>query len=267
MADRAADQLQRCVVIHDLIPTRVCRYVTMLTTFARPGRRLDLDGGGGTVKQLVGRSVAVGVIGTLCVVVGGVGVTAAATGGSLVLGHHNSATTTTTLENPKGTPLSLVGKKSKPPLTVNSSKQVAHLNASMVDGQTASQLSSGSAAAVTDHSLLISPVPSSPTEVLVTATLRPGTYYVNTSAWISAVSTYGALCYVSLSTDPTTPLMFGGNSVKGSETATLTLPVKLTAPAAVDLLCFDNGGFSGSTLYYAGLTAIRIANNTPGADR
>jgi hypothetical protein len=92
-------------------------------------------------RELAGRSVVAGVIGTLCLAVGGLGVATAANGGSLVLGHHNTATSTTTLKNDRGTPLALVGKKSKPPLKVNSSKQVKHLNASLLDGESASTLS------------------------------------------------------------------------------------------------------------------------------
>ena len=99
--------------------------------------------------QLAGRSVVAGGIGVLCLVVGGLGVATAANGGSLVLGHHNSATSTTTLKDGKGTPLSLVGKKSKPPLKVNSSKQVAHLNASLLGGQSASALRTTGSGAIT----------------------------------------------------------------------------------------------------------------------
>ena len=91
-------------------------------------------------RPAIGRLVSAAVIGTLAVVVGGVGVATAANGGSLKLGHKNKATKTTTLTDKHGTPLSLVGKASQPPLKVNSSKQVAHLNASLLDGRSAAQL-------------------------------------------------------------------------------------------------------------------------------
>jgi hypothetical protein len=92
-------------------------------------------------RQLAGRSVVAGAIGMLCLAVGGLGIATAANGGSLVLGQHNTATSTTKLADSNGSPLSLVGKKSKPPLKVNSSKQVKHLNASLLGGESASRLS------------------------------------------------------------------------------------------------------------------------------
>jgi hypothetical protein len=92
-------------------------------------------------RQLAGLSVVAGAIGVLCLAVGSLGVATAANGGSLILGHRNTATKTTTLTDKHGTPLSLVGKKSKPPLKVNSSKRVKHLNASLLGGESASTLS------------------------------------------------------------------------------------------------------------------------------
>ena len=100
--------------------------------------------------RILRSGVAVGAIGALSIVVGGLGVATAANGGSLILGHSNSATSTTTLTDPDGTPLSLVGKSSKPPLKVSSSAQVPHLNASLLGvsprpftGQGQTQRSSG----------------------------------------------------------------------------------------------------------------------------
>jgi hypothetical protein len=76
------------------------------------------------VKKVLGRGTTAVAIGVLSVAVGGLGVAAAANGGSLTLGHSNSATKTTTLKDSKGTPLSLSGKKTSPPLKVNSSVKV-----------------------------------------------------------------------------------------------------------------------------------------------
>ena len=95
-------------------------------------------------RKFVGRSAAAGAIGMLCVVVGGIGIATATNGGSLVLGQSNSATHTTTLKDTKGSPLSLVTKKSKPPLTVNSKALVKNLNAGELGGLSATQLSTGS---------------------------------------------------------------------------------------------------------------------------
>jgi hypothetical protein len=65
----------------------------------------------------------------------------AATGNPLVLGHANTAGGTTSLRNSgRGPALSLNSIKSAPPLVVNSSQMVKHLNANQVGGQTAKQL-------------------------------------------------------------------------------------------------------------------------------
>jgi hypothetical protein len=76
------------------------------------------------------------------VLVTGAGLTSyAATGNAFILGHSNSAGGTTSLKNTgRGPALSLNSIKSAPPIKVNSSKMVKHLNANMVGGMTASSL-------------------------------------------------------------------------------------------------------------------------------
>jgi hypothetical protein len=65
----------------------------------------------------------------------------AATGNPLVLGHSNSAGGTTALKNTgRGPALSLNSIRSAPPITLNSSKMVKHLNANMVGGMSAKTL-------------------------------------------------------------------------------------------------------------------------------
>jgi hypothetical protein len=65
----------------------------------------------------------------------------AATGQPLVLGHSNSAGTTTSLKNlGRGPALSLNSSKHSPPLVVNSSKLVKHLNADRLGGKSANQI-------------------------------------------------------------------------------------------------------------------------------
>jgi hypothetical protein len=66
------------------------------------------------------------------------GTAVAATGGTFILGKANTATNTTALTNTKGTALSLSSTATTPPLKVSNSVQIAHLNASELDGQTAS---------------------------------------------------------------------------------------------------------------------------------
>ena len=76
------------------------------------------------------------------VLVGGAQLTSyAATGHPLLIGKSNSGVGTTTLKNAgRGPALGLNTSKSAPPLVVNSSKMVKHLNANAVGGKTAAQL-------------------------------------------------------------------------------------------------------------------------------
>jgi hypothetical protein len=76
------------------------------------------------------------------VLVSGAGLASyAASGHPLVVGHKNSAVGTTSLKNAgRGPALILKNAKSAPPLAVNSTKMVKHLNANLVGGQTAARL-------------------------------------------------------------------------------------------------------------------------------
>jgi hypothetical protein len=218
-------------------------------------------------RQLAGRSVVAGAIGMLCLSVGGLGVAAAANGGSLVLGQHNTATSTTTLNNSQGTPLALVGKKSKPPLRVNSSKQVKHLNASLLGGQSPRQLAvSGSAAqTTTNESGLGRPLGSYSAATLVSATgrLPSGTYYVTASALLNATTTSGSFCFVGMDRHGDDALQFGGDAVMGASEATETVVVTLRRSQKVGEYCY--GKSSGVTEYNAGILAIRVAHSKHGS--
>jgi hypothetical protein len=99
----------------------------------------------------------------------------AATGNAFVLGHSNTAGTTTALKNTgRGPALSLNSAKNVPPLVVNSSTLVKHLNANEVGGLKATQLSPnidtyrvgspGGSLAPTEHFFKIKS-PSGPTEI------------------------------------------------------------------------------------------------------
>jgi hypothetical protein len=65
------------------------------------------------------------------------GTAVAATGGMFILGKANKATAVTSLSNSKGTALALSAPASEPPLTVSNSVRIPNLNASLLDGQTA----------------------------------------------------------------------------------------------------------------------------------
>jgi hypothetical protein len=220
-------------------------------------------------RQLAGRSVVVGAIGALCLTAGGLGVATAANGGSLVLGQHNTATSTTTLKTSDGTPLSLVGKKSKAPLKVNSSKQVKHLNASLLGGLSAAEVSAGSAAKTgTDEKTgaTLSDDPDDATLVARTAKLAKGTYYVSASALLDGPSSTdgGGFCFVSDSANNTdAALQFGGGGFSGFLQATETVAVKLATSHTISEFCYGND--TGATVYNAGILATRIAHSKTGS--
>src|SRR5262249_48016871 len=80
-------------------------------------------------------------VATAVVLLGGVATaTYAGTGKSLLLGQQNKAPKTPVLISKPGPALALKGQKGKPPLAVSSSKQIAHLNASLLGGKTAAAL-------------------------------------------------------------------------------------------------------------------------------
>jgi hypothetical protein len=220
-------------------------------------------------RQLAGRSVVAGGIGVLCLAVGGLGVATAANGGSLTLGHHNTATTTTTLEDGSGTPLSLVGKKSKPPLKVNSSKRVKHLNASLLGGLSAAEVSAGSVAVTRTDEITgatLSADADNATLVARTAKLAKGTYYVSATALLDGPSGTGGggFCYVSDSANNTdAALQFGGGEFAGFLQATETVAVKLARSHTISEFCYGND--TGATVYNAGILAVRIAHSKVGS--
>jgi hypothetical protein len=76
------------------------------------------------------------------------GTAVAATGGTFILGKANTASSVSSLTNAKGTALSLSSTSTTPPLKVSNSVLVPNLNASELDGQTASAFlpASGTAA-------------------------------------------------------------------------------------------------------------------------
>jgi hypothetical protein len=214
-------------------------------------------------RQVFGRGAVAGGIGVLAVTVGGLGIATAANGGSLVLGHRNSATKTTTIKDKRGTPLSLVANKSKPPLKVNSSKRVAHLNASLVGGLSASRLSSGSFGQVPPSTDVTIPAG---TETLVSQTgvLSKGMYYVNASAMFETSD--GGECYIGTSNDDSTAVQWGGyrpDSANTTDTsqASETAVVKVTTPKRYGQYCQTEDA-SEIAAFNAGIFAIRIAHST-----
>jgi hypothetical protein len=224
------------------------------------------------IRHLVGNSATAAGIGVLAVVTGGLGVATAANGGSLTLGHHNSATTTTTLADNKGTPLSLIGRKGKPPLKVNSSRLVKHLNAGLLGGLTASQLRTTASAAAGElvvdgntplRTLVLPIAPTGPDGVELdpvfiarTATLKAGSYVVNAS-FIGE----NALCWVDTAPNTTKAHEFGATGESGG--GSVDSAVKLTKSARLRLYCSNSSSDPGGVIS-AGITAIHVASFTRG---
>jgi hypothetical protein len=87
----------------------------------------------------IGRTAVTVGLGITILGVGGVGVATASGANPVLLGHKNKTSGTTSISSHK-VPLALTGPKSKPPLSVSSTKEVAHLNAQYLDGETASKI-------------------------------------------------------------------------------------------------------------------------------
>jgi hypothetical protein len=116
----------------------------------------------------------------------------AATGNPLILGHGNTAGTTTALKNTgRGPALSLNSAKSAPPLLVNSSKLVKHLNADTVHGV--------SVAVVAPKNYQI-PLAKAGGHFsgakVVTASLPPATYQITLQGVVIPDTTTSVQCFV-----------------------------------------------------------------------
>jgi hypothetical protein len=211
----------------------------------------------------LGRAVAVAALGVVIVGVGGLGVATAANGGSLLLGHANSATATTTLTVSNGTPLALVGKATKAPLTVNSTIEVRHLNAAAVDGQSAAQLSTqgsgaSSYAGAASPGETLSSNQAAATKVASTAVLSRGHYFVSASATTVNSTSDGAFCYLGSTANDDSALQSGGASTKGYATPAVTVVVTVTKPERLGYYCYTRSTGSVSA---AGITALKVVES------
>jgi hypothetical protein len=225
---------------------------------------------------LARNGIVIGAIGALALTVGSLGVATAANGGSLVLGHKNTATKTTTLTDKKGTPLSLVGKTSKPPLTVNSSKQVSKLNASLLDGKSASAIATAGAAVAeavggtagvgvhenaTGGSEAISASQATTTLIASLGSLPAGTYFMQSSTETNESGTAGTFCYIGTTENPSDGFNYGqaASSTAGFATESVSTTVTLTTPTTVGSYCFTDG--STSVWYNGSISALKITKS------
>jgi hypothetical protein len=217
-------------------------------------------------RRFIAGGAAVGAIGLLSLTIAGAGIAAAANGGSLILGHSNTATSTTTLRDSHGTPLSLVGKASAPPLKVSSSKQVNHLNASLLGGESAAQLAThGSGAQLPDsysgESLTTDNAAS--TKIAATSELSPGTYFVSASAAVYDSTTAGDYCFVGKTANARSSLQASATTSTGISELGATLVVTLSSPATLGEYCFTDG--TDASADQGGIYAISVAHYTPGS--
>lgn len=219
-----------------------------------------------SINRIGNHSATAIVIGVLAVSVSGVGIAAAGNGGSLRLGHHNSATKTTKLSDSKGTPLSLKAGHGKPPLAVNSSKQVKHLNASLLGGSSASSLQTSGSHAETDYPPnKIGNVATTATPVVATAKLTKGLYYVTADAFVDNSPTSNAVyCLLTRFNYAGSDNVFGtvGTTAEGFQTITDTAAIIVKAGDRVTYYCMSSPG--DTTLFNADLTAIRVDSSTRG---
>jgi hypothetical protein len=100
--------------------------------------RVEASGWKGASRRVLRRVSPATAISIVALFVALSGTAYAATGGTFILGKANSATSVSSLTNTGGTALRLSSKTGTAPLTVNSSKQVPNLNASLLGGQSAS---------------------------------------------------------------------------------------------------------------------------------
>jgi hypothetical protein len=221
-----------------------------------------------SLNRIAQRGTVAAAFGVVGLVVGGIGVAAASSGGVFILGEHNAATSVTTLSNSKGSALALKSKHGTAPLTVNSSKEVKHLNAAMVGGSTASSLkSTGSSAATTFPLGTIGIIGTEPTAVAATAKLKKGTYYVTATATVDVPTDDSGLCTV-LTTAPATAdtqSYQSAGTLAGLDSLSNTRAVTVSAGQKITEYCWIGGGAPVSSgIDVAGITAIRIAVSTKG---
>jgi hypothetical protein len=220
--------------------------------------------------NLLYRGVAAGAIGVLSLTVGGLGVATAANGGSLRLGASNHATKTTTLTDRKGTPLALVGRTSKPPLTVNSSKEVAHLNAAKVGGRTAASLETTGSAAQFRHTgnNLFTGISlgtlASPTQVALTAPLKVGTYYLHASAETAVETGSGSItCDIAPTSQHSNQLATGAETTTSYSTESEDTVLAVTSPQTYAEYCYASQ--NDAVYFEGGIYALKVDRSAAGS--
>jgi hypothetical protein len=227
------------------------------------------------------RTATAGAIAVLSVLVAGVGIATASNGGSLVLGGHNAATRTTTLSDNKGTPLALVAKKGKAPLSVNSDGLVKNLNAGELGGLTAGSLSSGTTSQLKFSLLAVSSgdgvgVGLRPpttgkhpsfryTSIFNTKRLAAGNYQVNASVLGEGICVAGTTPPTSITKTYNYALLIQSSGTEGSINTT----VRATKGQEIHLFCAGSTPPSppatlGGLIIGGGMNVDRVQSLTAG---
>jgi hypothetical protein len=187
----------------------------------------------------------------------------AATGGNFILGKSNSETTQATLNNSKGTPLSVVAPANAAPLKVSNSTLVTGLNAQYLGGMTAAQVATGG----DGFTLNGTNTPLTPTAQVIakTGALPAGIYYVTATAllFIGGGDQF-AFCDTVKGSDGTIIARGGGSVPSGGSfvQAAATAAVSVTAGDTLQEQCWVGGTSNSSTAYNAGITAIRVLSSS-----
>jgi hypothetical protein len=161
-----------------------------------------------------------------------------------------------------------VGKASAPPLKVSSAKQVNHLNASLLGGESAAQLAThGSGAQLpgshTYPGESLTTDPTASTRIAATSELSPGTYFVSASAEVWESSTAGDNCFVGKTVNYAGSLQASETQSTGVSELGETLVVTLSSRATLGEYCFTDG--TEGSAYDGGIYAISVGHYTHGS--
>jgi hypothetical protein len=192
---------------------------------------------------------------TLAVVLGGAGV-ASAGPPYFILGQNNRWTARSDLSNSRGTPLMLNAAPGNAPLKVNNKVQVPDLNASEVGTYTSKELAFGGDDYTTPQT--DTSIDNNGEIVASTGPLRTGTYYVTGTAMIHVApgDGYGG-CWITKGSTFSDEYADGQQQQEGMITVAETTAISVSGGDNLQEVCYS-GGYNGSYLWNAGLTAIRV---------
>ncbi len=201
------------------------------------------------------------VAGTLVAAAGLIGINAiayAATGGNLILGHSNAANRVTKLvRTTRGPALALKVKSHQAPFTVNSTKQVAKLNASYVGGLSARSLQTRGI----EYTLPASTTPIA-TATYLLGGLPAGTYFASFNVLGQMSASGDQLDCVLERTDFAERLLgYGSNFLSFSVTSASGVVI-ITSGHPLQLRCFTDTGSYRLTTNRSIVDFVKLAGVT-----